>query len=93
MNRDAAATISLRVLAFLAGEEGRRQRFLNLTGITPETLASLASRTHFQAAVLEYLLADEPLLLEFCRTEHLDPTLPVTALSVLAGLGWDQAHS
>jgi Protein of unknown function (DUF3572) len=93
MNRDAAAAISLRVLAFLVGDEGRRQRFLNLTGIAPETLASLAPRRHFQAAVLEYLLADEPLLLEFCRTEHLEATLPVAAFSVLAGPEREHSHS
>lgn len=93
MNRDAAATISLRVFAFLAGDDDRLQRFVNLTGIAPEALASLASLTHFQAAVLEYLLADEPLLLEFCQTEQLDPTLPVTALGVLAGPGRDKSHS
>lgn len=92
MNRDRAASISLKVLAFLADDGRRLQRFVNLTGIAPDLLATLAPRTHFQAAVLEYLLTDEPLLLEFCQTEQLDPTLPVRALDVLAA-GQDQPNS
>ena len=92
MHRDRAASISLKVLAFLADDGHRLQRFLNLTGIAPDVLATLAPRTQFQAAVLEYLPTDEPLLLEFCQTEQLDPTLPVRALGILAA-GGDQPPS
>jgi hypothetical protein len=84
MDIDRAATISLRVLAFLAEDQDRLQRFLNLTGIAPDAFAVLAPETHFQAAVLEYLLADEPLLLEFCADLEIDPLQPVKALRVLA---------
>jgi hypothetical protein len=83
MDIDRAATISLRVLAFLAEDGHRLQRFLNLTGIAPSALAALATEAHLHAAVLEYLLADEPLLFEFCSKEGADPSLPARALRVL----------
>ena len=85
MDIDRASTISLRVLAFLAEDRDKLQRFLNLTGIAPDALAALVAENHFHAAVLEYLLADEPLLLEFCASEDLDPLQPATALRVLTG--------
>jgi hypothetical protein len=85
MNMDRAATISLRVLAFLAEDGSRLQRFLNLTGIAPEALAALAPKAHFHAALLEYLLANEPLLIEFCDREDVDPSHPARALHVLTG--------
>ena len=83
MDIDRAATISLRVLAFLAEDGGRLQRFLNLTGIEPGALATLATEPHLHAALLEYLLADEPLLLEFCSKEAIDPSQPARALRIL----------
>ena len=83
MDIDRAATISLRVLAFLIEDRTRLQRFLNLTGIAPETLAVMAPETNFQASVLEYLLGDEPLLLEFCGKEEINPSQPAKALRVL----------
>ena len=83
MDIDRSAAISLRVLAFLADDRDRLQRFLNLTGIAPDVLAVLAPDPHFQAAVLEYLLADEPLLLEFCGNAKIDPSQPAKALRVL----------
>jgi hypothetical protein len=92
MDRDRAAAISLKVLAFIAEDAKRLQRFLNLTGIEPAALAALAPKTHFQAAVLEYLQSDEVLLLEFCAREALDPTLPAGASRVLNG-GKDQPLS
>ena len=83
MDMDRAATISLRVLAFLAEDGDRLQRFLNLTGIAPGALAALVPKAHLHAALLEYLLADEPLLLEFCSKEGIDPSHPARALRVL----------
>ena len=83
MDIDRAATISLRVLVFLAEDRDRLQRFLNLTGIAPDALSGLAPEPHFQAAVLEYLLADEPLLLEFCGKEEITPSQPAKALRIL----------
>lgn len=86
IDSERAATVSLRVLAFLAEDAVRLQRFLNLTGMRPDALASMAAEAHFQKALLEYILADERLLLEFCEKEAFEPTLPAAALHVLSAL-------
>jgi hypothetical protein len=84
MNCDAAATISFKALAFLAQEPGRLARFLNLTGVEPGAIRTLAGERQFQSAVLEHLLGDEKILLEFCALEAIDPELAVAAQQVLA---------
>jgi hypothetical protein len=83
LDAGGAQIISLKALAFLAGEPSRLQRFINLTGLEPEGIAGMATETPFQAAVLEHLLADEQLLVEFCESENLEPFLLAAALQVL----------
>ncbi|HEY7764315.1 MAG TPA: DUF3572 family protein [Aestuariivirgaceae bacterium] len=83
MDADGAQAISLKALAFLAEDPGRFQRFINLTGVKPQAVASLVRETQFQVAVLEHLLGDERLLVEFCTAERLAPTLPSAALQIL----------
>jgi Protein of unknown function (DUF3572) len=83
MDRDGAQAISLRALAFLAQEPDRLQRFINLTGVEPQAIARMAGETQFQVAVLEHLLGDERLLVEFCEAERLEPILPAAALQLL----------
>lgn len=62
---DAAAAddIALRALAFLATDEARLWRFLDLTGLAPDTLRAAAGRPGFTAAVLDHVASDESLLM------------------------------
>ena len=57
------ATTALNALGWILQDEDRAERFLALTGLTPDNLrAGIATReTH--AAVLDYLCAHEPDLL------------------------------
>lgn len=80
---DEAAAIALQALAFLAEDEERLTRFLGLTGNTPENLRAEAKNVQFQAAILEYLLSDESLLLVFCAHSGIDPSLIHPAQYVL----------
>ncbi len=72
-DRDRAEEIAIHGLAFLAEEVGRLGRFLALTGAGPETLARARDEPEVLASVLEYLLGDEPLLLEFSGEADVDP--------------------
>ena len=85
LDADAAAAISFKALAFLAGDSDRLGRFMALTGIEPRGIRVLVGERSFQAAVLEHLLADETLLLQFCDNEVIDAALPGLALRLLAG--------
>ena len=82
---EAAETLALTALAFLAGDPARLVRFLNLTGFSAETLRQSAAEPATLASVLEYLLADEPLLLVFAADHGLDPTDVSRAQMVLGG--------
>ena len=84
---DESSAIAMRALAFLAADEVRLARFLALSGVTPATLAAKFQSPAFQAGVLEHLLADEPMLLEFCSNQALTPDLPGRALAVLSAGG------
>jgi hypothetical protein len=82
---DTAAAIAFKALAFLAADGDRLGRFMALTGIDPGAIRILARESSFQAAVLEHLLADETLLLQFCENEAIGAELPGLALRLLAG--------
>jgi len=54
-------------------------RFLNLSGVDPDTLRERAAEPEFLAAVLDFLLTDDALLAAFCEAQSLDArTLHVT---------------
>jgi hypothetical protein len=85
LDADTATAISFKVLAFLAADGDRLSRFMALTGIEPGAIRALAPERSFQAAVLEHLLADETLLLQFCENEAIHAELPGMALRLLGG--------
>jgi Protein of unknown function (DUF3572) len=60
-----AEAIATDALAWL-GEDGERlQRFLALSGLGPQNLRRAAAEPGFLAAILDYLAANEPLLIAF----------------------------
>lgn len=68
---EAAETIGLQVLAFLAEDPERLGRFLSLTGIGPGEIRGAAGDPAFLAAVIGHLREDESLLLVFASTVNL----------------------
>jgi hypothetical protein len=64
-DREAAELLAIDVLRFLAGQPEELSRFLALSGIGPGDIRAAAREPRFLAGVLEFLLADEPLLLSF----------------------------
>ncbi len=81
---DEAAAVALRALAFLARDEQRLGRFLAVTGSDLHALRESARERAGQTAVLDYLLADETLLLIFVTEEAMPPELPRLARMRLA---------
>ncbi len=53
------------VLTFLAGEPERLARFFILTGLRADTIRAASRTPGFAASVLDYVFADEKLLLAF----------------------------
>jgi hypothetical protein len=73
MSRQDAEMIAISALGHLAGEDGLLDRFCALTGVGPTTLRDAAADSDFLGAVLDFYLADEPLLLAFAAARGLDP--------------------
>lgn len=83
---DQADSLSLKALAFLAGEEERFSRFLTLTGIQLDDLRAKADDRQTLLAVLDYLLADQSLLMVFASEADVSPMDVELARTVLPGI-------
>jgi hypothetical protein len=85
LDREAAETIAVQALGFLAGEPERFLRFLTLTGLTIEDVRARAGSPDLLAAVLSHLTGDESLLLIFTAETHVAPETVAPALALLQG--------
>ncbi|MGE5516427.1 MAG: DUF3572 domain-containing protein [Bacteroidota bacterium] len=74
-----AQAVALKALTFLAGDEALLSRFVALTGCGLDDIKARLADNGFLAAVLDFLLADEPALLAFAEAEDLAPETPMLA--------------
>ncbi len=89
--REAAETVAIQALSFIAGEPERLGRFLSVTGIGPAEIRAAAREPEFLAGVLDYLAGDERLLTDFARETDHDPVTVSQARHVLGGGGdWER---
>ena len=85
LSRDAAETLAIRAIGFLAEEPRRISRFLALTGMDMETLVQGAETAAVQVAVLDHLLGDESLLMVFAGHASIDPETVSASRALLDG--------
>jgi hypothetical protein len=85
LSEEAAETLGLRALGWLAGRTEDAERFLSMTGATIDELRTRASDPEFLGFVLDFLLSDEDLLLAFSEDTSTPPDRPVRARAALPG--------
>ena len=68
-----AEILALEGLGWLAGDQDGIQRFLDQSGIDADTLRQAADSPEMAVAVLDFLLANEDLLLRFCESAAISP--------------------
>lgn len=85
MQKDAAQTIALQALGWIAGNDDLFPAFLTATGASLTELRSRADDPVFLAAVLDFLLQEDPWVLDFCRENGLPPQDLQTARAALPG--------
>lgn len=85
MTRDRAELIAARALEFVAASQERLDRFVGLTGLALEEIRANLAEPAFLAGILEYLMGEEHLLLEFAGFAGIAPEAPGEARVVLAG--------
>ncbi len=91
--RDLAENLAAKAFAFLAAEPERLERFLSLAGIDPGNIRAAATEPGFLAAVMEHLMADEPLLLAFAANEGVKPGQVVKAARALGVVPWERGFA
>jgi hypothetical protein len=84
----AAETIALQALTHLVGQEKLLDRFMALTGLSPSDLQTGATDPDFLAGVLDFFLANEADLLDFCDAQDIAPEIPAKARLKLPGAQW-----
>ena len=82
---DAAETLALQALGWLAAQPERAGAFLGMAGAAPDELRARASDPEFLGFVLDFLLSDEEALLEFCTDQAIQPDRPMRARAALPG--------
>jgi hypothetical protein len=83
--REAAETLAIQALSFLARDPEQLSRFLALSGIDPGAIRTAAAQPEFLAGVLAHLAQDDALLVAFAAEAGVKPATVERARAVLAG--------
>lgn len=92
-SQEEAETTAVAALAWLAKDPRALERFLATSGIAVHALRAAAAEPGFLAGVLDFLLADEPLLLAFCAGRGAAPEAVSAAAALLSHDGAGGAAS
>ena len=80
-----AEILALHVVAFITQRDNVLQQLIVQTGMTPSTLRERTNDPEFLAGVVDFILSNEQLLLEFCKFKKLAPTRLVRIRQKLPG--------
>ena len=90
MRRDAAESLAVQALGFLAGEPERLARFLALTGIGPDRVRAAAATPGFLAGVLDHVASEDALATAFAAEAGIKPEEVATARRMLGSGEWER---
>jgi hypothetical protein len=82
---EAAETIAIQALGFVASDPELLPRFLAITGIEAAEIRRAAREPGFLAGVLQFILAHEPTLMSFAETAGIAPSAVAAARRALPG--------
>jgi hypothetical protein len=88
-SQEAAETLAIQALGFLAEEPERLGAFLSITGIAQEDIRQAAREPGFLAGVLDHMLGDESLLIAFADSAGINPASVAQARRALGG-NWER---
>jgi hypothetical protein len=88
-NIEYAETIALKAVKFILTDDETQQSFINTTGILPADLEIMVKDLNFLGGVLDFLLASEDKLLEFCTNYNIDPEEPAKIRRLFPGASYD----
>lgn len=83
--QDAAETVALQALAWLAGNEDLLPVFLGSTGASESDLRTRMSSPDFLLSVLDFLMMDDAWVIAFCDAHSIPYERPMQARHALPG--------
>lgn len=83
LNQSDAENLAIEALVFLAQQPDLMNRFLSLTGIEVSSIREAAGEPAFLTGVLQFYLAHEPTLMQFCEATGNKPESMNQALRFL----------
>jgi hypothetical protein len=84
-SKEAAETLAIQALGFIAEEPDRLAAFLAETGLSPDSIRESASQPHFLLGVLEHMLSNESLLVAFADSAGINPADVARARGAMGG--------
>ncbi len=75
MNQELADITALQAVAYLLSDEKRISWLLGETGLSSDELRLSPDNPDILAGILDFLLAHEEILIDFCACNELDPNL------------------
>jgi Protein of unknown function (DUF3572) len=93
MRRDAAESLAVQALSFLAGEPERLARFLALTGIGPDRIRAAAASPGFLAGVLDHVASEDTLVTAFAAEAGIKPEDVEKARRLLGSGQWERDNA
>ena len=91
--QEAAQTLAISALTFLASDPQRLSRFLDMVGVEASGIRQAAAEPGFLGAVLSHLMTDEALLLTFAANEGVTPESVVKAARSLGNEPWERGYA
>lgn len=85
MTPDAAETVALRALAWMAAREEMAQAFSGATGASLAAAAERLGEAGYLSGILEFLVLEDRWVRDFCDGEGLPYDTPLRALAALPG--------
>ena len=85
MNEEIATGHALNALAFIIADENLQDRFLELSGMSPDEMKERLLETEFLASILEFLVSHEPDLISYADSTSERPEQIVRAWRALGG--------
>ncbi|PLW77303.1 DUF3572 domain-containing protein [Cohaesibacter celericrescens] len=80
---ETAEAIAIKALGYLSSDTDLMGRFLSLSGLDTSDLRAVASEPSFLAAILDFILTDDSLVLAFTSNNGLAPEDVVIAKAKL----------
>lgn len=82
---DDALSLARDVLVYLSQDVDRIGRFLAVTGVGPVEIRSRVDDPVFLAGVLDFILADDAMVVDFAENAGIPPEAPARARRLLPG--------